>query len=144
MQDQSSWPNKLLIQKKPFFLLQKWNNKHVHPMQGRLHSSLQQGQWSIITYLDSEEVLSTVFLNRQVLGLTASLQGWQMGQSGCYTLPAVIQDQDCRKHKVHTHEVGFLGLSRSMEPVGLWQEGRIGNAGRVRKRHDKNVVTKYH
>lgn len=37
------------------------------------------------------------------------------------SLPAVIQDQNCRKSRMYAHEVGFLGLSRSTEPVGLWQ-----------------------
>lgn len=41
-------------------------------------------------------------------------------------------------------KLDFLG---SLEAWSLWgygKEGRIGNAGRVKKRHDKNVVTKYH
>lgn len=48
--------------KETIFLHQKWNNEHVHLMQRGLHSSFQQGQWSINTYLDSGELTSTVWL----------------------------------------------------------------------------------
>lgn len=131
--------------KETTFLYQKWNNEHVHLMQGRWHSSIQQ--WSINTYLGSEELTSTVwFLNRQMLrsSLTLGLAVWAIWNTGCYTWPAAIQDENCRKSRVHTLKVGFLGAPRSMEPVGLWQRRQNWQCSRGGKRHDQNVVTKYH
>lgn len=71
---------------------------------------------------------------------------WAIWNTGCYTLPAAIQIRTaegvgCIPMK---YALGFLGLSRSMELWDYGKEGRIGNAGSVKKRHDKNVVTKYH
>lgn len=92
-------------------------------MQGRLHSSFQQGQWSINSYLDSEELTSTLCPFKKVsikkqprarLGSLDNLEHW-LFHITC------SNSRNCRKSRVYTHEVGFLGLSRSMEPVGLWQ-----------------------
>lgn len=93
-------------------------------MQGRLHSSIQQGQWSINTYLDSEELTSTVCLFKQAnikkqphsrAGSLGNVEHWLLHFT-CSNSRSELQ-----KSRLHTHEVGFLGLSRSMEPVGLWQ-----------------------